>query len=155
MVTELQIQSFFFRAMLAGWAKGTKAIDCPQMSGYKKILSYDGAFTLSDRYCVAQDGKRSVGTTTIWFRHLPVWVMNYGGQYEDCAIPHLKHALMHTYTRGIFIGGRGPETFIEDSLVYNNRAHGGFAKFDGRESVYDCANGRPLGFHEYWGMSLA
>lgn len=150
----LQIQSFFFRAMLAGWANGAVATDCPQMSGHKRILFYDGAFTISDRYCVAQDGVRSVGSTTIWFQHLPVWVMHYGGQYNEIAIPLLKNALLLAYQRKQFLGGRGVHTLIEGSLVYYNQAYGDFAKFSGYENIHDHTKGRSLGYHEYWGMSL-
>ncbi len=81
-----QIQSFFFKAMMAGWINGGQFIPSSDAPGYKEFSFKDGDFTLVDRYCSVDDSRRSAGTTTIWFKETPVWVMNYGGWYEDRAI---------------------------------------------------------------------
>jgi len=150
-----RIQAFFFRAMVEGWAVGGQKIQIPDMPGYKAIPFRDGDFFLLDCYCVTPHSSMSAGTTTIWHRDVPVWVMHYGGFYEEDAIAFLKRALSMTYQVGEFVGGRGPNVFVRDSMVYVNRPYpNDFAKFEGREEVLIAESGISLGFHEYWGISL-
>lgn len=150
-----QIQSFFFKAMVGGWAVGGQKIKIADMPGYKAIPFRDGDFYLLDRYCVTPNSPKSAGTTTIWFQGIPVWLMNYGGFYEESAIAFLKRTLCKTYEAHQFVGGRGPLVCIEGSLIYVNQpCLNDFAKFEGREQILDAENGMSLGFHEYWGFSL-
>lgn len=149
------IQSFFFKAMTEGWASGGQKIKIPDMPGYKGIPFRDGDFYLLDRYCVSPYSSSSAGTTTIWFKDVPVWVMNYGGYYQERAIPLLMTALRSTYGKANFVGGRGPRVFRSGVMVYVNHPRlNGFVKFEGREEVFVAETSEPLGFHEYWGMSL-
>lgn len=150
-----QIQSFFFKAMVGGWAVGGKKIKIADMPGYKAIPFRDGDFYLLDRYCVTPNSPKSAGTTTIWFQDVPVWLMNYGGFYEESVIKFLKRALRKTYETHQFVGGRGPLVHVKDLLVYVNQPRlNDFAKFEGREEVFNAESGASLGFHEYWGFSL-
>ncbi len=143
-----QIQAFFFKAMMEGWISGGQEITNPNMPGYKTLLFRDEDFFLHDCYCVNPNSTKSVGATTIFFQNAPVWVMNYGGFYEDGVITFLKSALRETYRISKFVGGRGPLAHLGDSLIYE------FNKFEGREEVLDKESRTLLGFHEYWGMSL-
>lgn len=152
-----QIQSFFFKAMAAGWAEGGQKIKIADMPSYKAIPFRDGDFYLLDCYCVTPHSPKSAGTTTIWFQGVPVWLMNYGGFYEESAIVFLKYVLHKTYEAHQFVGGRGPLIYVnkQQQLVYVNRPRlNDFAKFEGREEIIDTKSGALLGFHEYWGMSL-
>lgn len=150
-----QIQTFFFKSMTEGWTTKDQKIEITDMPGYKAIPFRNGDFYLLDRYCVTPRSTKSAGTTTIWFQNIPVWLMNYGGFYEDGAILFLKQALRETYERGQFVGGRGPLTYTDGSSVYVNKPLlNNFSKFEGREEVFDTKSGASLGFHEYWGMSL-
>lgn len=150
-----QVQSFFFKAMVEGWATDSQKIRIAEMPGYKAIPFRDGDFYLLDRYCVSPSSPKSAGTTTIWFQDVPVWLMNYGGYYEEQAIKFLKRALRQPYEAHQFVGGRGPLVHTEGSLVYVNQPRiNDFTKFEGREEIFDTKNSTSLGFHEYWGMSL-
>lgn len=150
-----QIQSFFFKAMVEGYVAGGQKIEIADMPGYKALPFRDGNLYLLDRYCVTPNSPKSAGTTTIWFKDVPVWVMNYGGFYEESAIAFLKRALRKTYEAGQFVGGRGPLVYVEGSLVYVNQPRlNDFAKFEGREEVFNAKGVTSLGFHEYWGISL-
>ncbi len=150
-----QIQSFFFKTIVGGWAVGGQKIKIADMPGYKAITFRDGDFYLLDRYCVTPNSPKSAGTTTIWFQDVPVWLMNYGGFYQESAIAFLKRALLQTYVTHQFVGGRGPLVYTEGNLVYVNQPRlNDFTKFEGREEVLNTESGVLLGFHEYWGMSL-
>lgn len=150
-----EIQSFFFKAMVKGWAKGVEEISVANMPGYKAIPFQEGDFYLIDKYCVTPYSQKSAGTTTIWFKQNPVWVMNYGGFYDEDAIDCLKLALRQAYERQQFVGGRGPRIYVAKTLFYVNQPRfNSFTRFEGREEIFDRACGESLGFHEYWGMSL-
>lgn len=151
-----QIELFFFKAMVEGYAtqssRKTKVVDMP---GYKEIRFQDGDYLLVDRWCVNPHSPKSAGATTIWFQNFPVWLMNYGGFYEESAVATLKRALSKTYEAHQFIGGRGPILYEEGELVYMNHPdHNDFTEFDGCEEVFDAESGTSFGYHKYWGMSL-
>ena len=163
------ISSFFFKAMVAGWVAGGQKIKITKMPGYKAIPFRDNGFNglyLLDCWCVGRDSQKSAGTTTIWDKDIPVWLMNYAGHYEERAVPFVKRALQQAYEANRFIGGRGPYVHREGGLIYINQPHPGssFLKFEGREEVFDIRVkdmpghtgliGQSLGWHEYWGMSL-
>lgn len=155
MINLREVEQFFFKAMVEGYAAGGQKIKIADMPNYKAIPFRDGDFYLLDRYCVTPHGPKSAGTTTIWFQDAPVWLMNYGGYYEERAIKFLKTALRKAYEARQFFGGRGPLVFSEGSLVYVNQPRfNDFLKFEGREEVFDLDTRSSLGWHEYWGMTL-
>ena len=150
-----QIQSFFLLAMRSGWASNVAELRMPHMPGYKGISFHDGDFSLLDCYCVTPNSTKSFGTTTIWHKGIPVWVMQYGGHYDESVLGLLRRALRKSYTADMFVGGRGPLVYAEDSLIYHNTPkRSDFALFSGREDIFDAENGIMLGYHEYSGMSL-
>ena len=152
-----RIREFFFKAMVEGWAAGAQKIKIDEMPGYKAIPFRDGDFYLLDCYCTHSDSPKSAGTTTIWFKEVPVWFMSYGGFYEERAIAFLKRALCKAYEAHEFVSGRGPRRDVEGNLIYLNKPLlYDFAKFDGREAVFilNVEGEVELGFHKYWGMSL-
>lgn len=155
MVDVREVQEFFFKAMLGGYAAGAKKTPLPGVPGFKLIPFREGNLTLFDSYTVNPESGKSAGTTIIWYKDVPVWMMACGGFYEKEAVPFLKRALLHAYERKEFVGGRGPLVFKSDTLIYTNSPHlNTFERFGGRESVFDEVMGDSLGWHGYWGMSL-
>ncbi len=153
-----QVQQFFFKAMLEGWTTGGQEVEMPNMPGYTALPFQEGDLRLIDCYCVNPMSRKSAGTTTISLQGIPVWVMHYGGFYEEGAIVFLKQALLKVYQDHEFIGGRGPRLYVRGDLLYVNEPDGDFTKFNGREEIFNIEDGlknkTSLGFHEYWGMSL-
>ncbi len=155
-----QVRAVFLRAMQAGYAQ-----ECPSaavvadISGYKEIRHEDADDLLVvDRWWGSDAGK-SAGTTTIFHKGKPVWVMNYGGMYPKECIPFLKQALRVQYMSNKFNGGRGPSLLTSEhsSLIYQNKTEfNSFNRFKGYESIFafERGNTRYVGHHDYWGMSL-
>lgn len=155
MVDLAQVQEFFFKGMVGGWAAGAKKIMIPEMPGFRAIKFREGDFRLLDCWSKTENSTKSFGTTTIWFRDIPAWIMNHGGLYDERAIAFLKRVLRQNYEAGEFVGGRGPLVFAEGLLRYTNYPrHNDFHRFDGRENVFSNETGTFLGYHDYWGMSL-
>jgi hypothetical protein len=150
-----QIKQFFFKAMVAGWARNGQKISIPEMPSYKAISFQEGDFRLLDCYCNSPDSPKSAGTTTIWHKNVPVWVMQFGGYYEKGAIRFLKRALLVNYETSTFLGGRGPSSFYEGYYAYYNKVmQNDFGRFSGREEIISRPAGDILGYHDYWGISL-
>lgn len=148
------IQNKFFDAMAHGWAcnADAKKIEVPQFPGSKGILYEHGQFRVLDFYMTHFNF--STGTTIIWFRGKPLWVMHYGGRYEKEAIPFLKSCLHRAYSERRFYGGRGPYFMKNDRFTYVNRIeHNNFREFAGEERVFN-SDEQCLGYHWYRGMSL-
>ncbi len=159
-VTLEQIEDVFFKAMQSGYAssKNSPKQVIEGFPGYKCIKFDSGEFTVIDAYCVTPLSNMSSGFTTIWFNDVPVWTMNYGGQYSSDCIPLLKLVLQTTYRDHIFRGGRGPFRYASPDnsrLIYFNdvEAESDFTQFAGRESMILEGIGE-AGFHRYFGMAL-
>ena len=148
------IQNIFFDAMRRGWAcdNCAKKIEVPQLPGSKAISFEHGPLRVVD--CYMTNLNFSTGTTTIWYRGRPLWVMHYGGRYEKEAIPFLKFCLRRAYTERRFYGGRGPNFMRDDRFTYVNKIErNNFRDFAGEERIFDTS-GQCFGYHWYRGMSL-
>ncbi len=154
----MRIQRFFFKAMIGGWTSDVPKITIPGMPSVKAFKYHWGDLVLLDCYSVTPESTRSAGTTTIWRADVPVWVMQYVGQYQKRVIPFLKQALRKTYEDNLFVGGRGAATYQDDEgLLYMNdvnQTNKLFEKFEGREEIYDTVGNVLLGYHDYRGMML-
>jgi hypothetical protein len=155
----------FFEAMLAGYANATGEpvsglVKTKSENGCEKTLTFTvGDYVVQDHYVVTPLSDYSAGTTTIFYKSFPVWLMAYGGYYPKDAIPFLKEALAKAYKMSQFLGGRGPEAYVETSvgLEYNNTFVSGddsFLWFEGHEYIWSKGVGKALGTHKYFGMSL-
>ena len=121
-----------------------------------KVIPYElGDFKVLDCYYTATDSNKSTGQTIMWFRDKPVWIMCYGGEYADIAIPFLKQCLHRAYVQERrFYGGRGPHFVRGDRFTYTNDIRQEFIDgFEGEERIFDLSE-QPLGYHWYRGMSL-
>ncbi len=153
--TPIVIQGFFFEAMRAGYAaKNSEETSIAELPGYKVVTYRKDDLRLVDMWCTNPNSNKSAGTTTIWFKDEPLWIMQYGGEYKQDAIPVLKEALLKAYEHNIFAGGRGPVTFQKNRLLYdNNVTKNFFGNFEGQE-VISSEGGIVLGYHDYRGMFL-
>lgn len=150
-------QAFFFRAMQRGWVAGGNYVDEMPFPGFKTFPYTEGGWYLTDIYHTTPNSIRSTGMTTIFWRHVPVWVMHYGGGYDELAIPTLKEALHWNYSQDKFVGGRGPLHFVHGKYTYVNdpRGSGGdFEYFEGSEFIDDTELHERVGSHWYRGQWL-
>lgn len=159
-----RLQEFFFEAMRAGWATPAPKQPVPSLSGTKSISFEKGELKLLDYYFVAPESNHSYGTTVIWESGIPRWIMHYGGFYRKQDIPLLKAALLASYSKNEFRGGRGPQYFTLEGFghpMYSNDVKDtemGFKKFRGHEWITipdpGYAEVDVLGEHEFFGGLL-
>lgn len=152
------IQKAFFEAMCSGYASETKPKKgtISELPGSKTIPFIHGRCTVLDAYLANDLGPHSGGMTEISYGGTPVWMMLYGGEYSDEAIPCLKAALRRNYISDHFNGGRGPKFFSHsDGYTYVNDVDAGssFANFSGRERIFS-PNNDEVGFHRYHGFLM-
>lgn len=152
-----EAKEVFFRAMLAGYA-GNKndAAKSSDLYGYKIFEFTHGDYLIVDRYCTTPLSDYSAGTTTIFYRTMPVWWMSYAGHYPKEAIPFLKKVLAETYAANDFNGARGPAFYRDPGkgLWYHNTADGDFEEFSGVEVIRKIDADELIGLHKYQGISL-
>jgi len=163
MPTPDEMKNFFFEGMAGGYAAGEKAATDTPFTNWKThdYHAKSKLWFLSDSWHAAPDSHMSNGYTTIsvhagggW---RTVWQMQYWGWYEEQAIPLLLEALHATYTKGIFLGGRGPAVLTQNGLQYRNEttAHNNqFIQFEGSEKIIRIGNEELLGTHSFRGGSL-
>ncbi len=160
-----QMEDAFFEAMHIGYASEDKQkkTSIPELPGSKLVLPYvAGPWRVADTYLVTPAGPRSGGMTVIWYEGVPVWMMQYLGQYDERAVPCLKAALRAAYSRKEFFGGRGPDEFTFGVYRYQNDIDKrwrtdfqGSNFFQGYEWVeMPGRSGQKLGWHSYQGMML-
>jgi hypothetical protein len=156
----LEIEAVFFKAMLVGYVNNeSRPKEILELPGYKCFEFVKNHFRVIDAYCVAKVSDVSFGFTTIWWKNIPVWNMNYGGQYCSTHIAVLKAALKKNYERSCFVGGRGPETFVSakcPKILYCNtvQENSCFMQFAGYECLRFACPSIKIGFHNYFGGLL-
>ena len=144
----------FFAAMRLGYASAKSGIKSSWLPGSKTIEFKIGHLRVTDTYFIVGESTHSGGYTVIHWGPIPLWVMFYSGSYPKEAIPCLKAALLTTYERSKFDGGRGPSNYLHRGYRYTNRAEGNFSKFHGEETIYGPGDGI-VGGHRYHGLYLA
>lgn len=146
-----EIKRFFFEAMLAGYASGVDPSSSADLPNGKIIRFEDGEWLLVDLWTESPNSYQTVGTTTIFFKQIPVWDMQYDGQYNPDAIETLKLALNEAHRNSLFVGGRGVMKFTHNGLTYTNSpGDNRFILFNGTEQI-KSQNGDFLGGHRYSG----
>lgn len=151
-----EVQAFFCKGMLTGYAMGKKALrDRPYPKWKQAPLFVEGGLMLVDTWLTTKFSRFSQGITTIYYEGNPIWVMSYWGEYDPVAIPTLQAALQWAYENGMFLGGRGPATFEKDGMKYwnqPNQERRDFANFEGHEFILKFEKGQVLGSHQYRGQ---
>lgn len=164
-------RQFFFFVMKDGYATSPEKGTIPELPGSKTITFEDDEKNLKlvDCWFVTPNSYKSWGFTQIFYRWsevtdwVPVWTMQYWGEYKPEAIKFLKEALAASYLNPSserFDGCRGPREFSCEGdgcegLFYQNlvKEESTFAKFSGREGIFKTDVGL-MGWHEYQGWSL-
>ena len=154
----------FFEGMNTGYANNAKKGVITELPGFKLIPPYiRGPWKVTDGYHVTLLSSVSGGTTIISYEightstklEVPVWMMQYFGQYDKAAIPCLKIALRTAYEERRFYAGRGPHFFQYEGFTYHNWIEEGEHRFDGiffgaREEIRD-QDGIIRGIHQIQG----
>lgn len=162
MPTPDEVKEVFFKASLQGWVGEAKKIIIPEFPGYKVIVWEESDWRYLDMYFVVSNTSQSYGTTIVWFKGVPVFIMSYGGWYDKEVIPFLKEALQLNYQQKRFLGGRGPLIHYQSSnsgntnllAYFNNPKWMSVDSFDGWEEIAERATGKRKGYHEYWGRFI-
>jgi hypothetical protein len=153
----LEVELEFFHAMRAGYATNAPKKTIESLPRSKVIPYENGFYRIYDVYYAPAGSDASAGSTVIWYKGTPVWMMSYQGRYTKECSSFLKQALRFNYEANYFVGGRGPEEFKGDGgWLYQNKVCQGssFSRFSGREGI--VKNGSIIfgGYHEYQGMLL-
>lgn len=164
-----EMVNVFFAAMNAGYAAPTKPKKSriAELPGSKTTTYVEGPWGVIDTYLVTPLGSRSGGMTVISCKDIPVWMMQYLGQYDEEAIPCLKAALRAAYVENQFFGGRGPDEFVHGEFIYRNEIDRsyrsdfqnsnffkGYEKIQKRARDAQGAMGAVMGWHSYQGMMM-
>ena len=148
-----QLERAFLEGMVVGYVVGGTPTDTPDLPGWKQIITKvigTPAFELRDAWTT--NGDYSSGFTTLSLDGEVLWIMHYGGYYEQDAHAFLKTALHEQYFNGgIFNGGRGPDVFeTEDMLYINDVKQPEFIHFHGKEQIVGRKNGKGHIFGQHW-----
>lgn len=145
----------FFKAHLAGYAgDGKDSVKTKSADGKVTIEFIEGDYRVLDEYYTTPHSDHSFGTTIIFYKGAPVWMMHYRGYYRKKVIPFLKEALGKAYAANAFFGGRGIRTYVVERLHYQNFPMGSWSDFKGMEEIRIYETREQLGYHDYGGMSL-
>lgn len=151
-------QGVFFLAMQSGYINNPRKGTICALPGSNVIEFNHGKWRLLDVYATTPRSNMSAGTTHLWYEGIPVWMMQYMGEYQEEAIPTLKLALSRAYAASEWHGGRGIAFFAHGLHVYENNVDPGSAfagKSSGEEFIMRrCGEGGLLGWHRYQSLWL-
>lgn len=138
-------QQTFFDLMLNGYADRHRT---PEETGFfpgdtsvrRFVWPLDGKPNKKDWFAIDQwvisPGRRgSFGNTILYHHGIPVWCMQYTGEYPDEVRRFLKGALFHTFSSKEWCGGRGPKEYGGTGRIYQNEWNGNFESFRGEEFI--------------------
>lgn len=148
-----EAMNVFFLAMQADYINSPPTGVVTELPGSSSIEFIYGRWRLLDVYTTTRRSDMSAGTTHLWYDNIPVWMMQYMGQYQPEALPVLKRALARAYIEYQWNGGRGPAYYTDGHYVYENNVEkdGEFAgRCSGEEFIMrQCGGGGILGWHRY------
>lgn len=170
----IEVEEAFYRMMVKGWVSNVKP-EPGHHPGSKHFSLLDGKYRLNDEWMSFPGGTKSMGRTIMYLdsafgthghvaaRYVPIWGMQYAGEYTSEQAGYVKQMLAMQYGAGrspVFSGCRGPTNRPlideENKLVYMNRVDSPkmtFQSFSGIETVVS-GGGMPSGYHRYSGMTL-
>lgn len=152
--TVSKLRAHFFAGMCEGWASGNIARKVHNETNGEMYDYCRGVIWLHDEYHTSGFGGGFEGSTNIFFlgdsgEWSPIWTMHYVGFTDEEASAFLKQALMENYSKGIFLGGRGPRGYVNrDNLFrYRNNCINGH--------LYDYLRSDEYGYGDSPGESFA
>jgi hypothetical protein len=151
-----EAEEHFFAAMNEGFVSRETKQGILEMPGSNLYEYRRGLWRVLDTYITTPYNGRSGGSTFIWYDSVPVWMMQYLGEYSQAAIPCLLVALAANYKKRIFHGGRGPAMFKDDAgyTYHNDVLENDFERrVSGKEFIYgpDLSES---GWHQYQALWL-
>jgi hypothetical protein len=117
--TIASVQAFFSKAMSRGWVASAYTIS-GFLPGWKMYSYQEGLLKLIDTWYTTPGTNKSTGMTMISYGDNLLWIMHYGGTYQDEAMPVVMAALISSYESNQFFGGRGPLFFEHKGISYYN-----------------------------------
>jgi len=150
------IQQVFLNAMTnSSWVSGGQKWPGSEPNLWQVIYD-DGPWHVIDQWSVAPGTNNSFGSVIIYFENIPVWMMQFHGEYDQECGDFVKLALLDSYRRREFRAGRGRNGFQNEKLVYLTTYYqpASFASFNFLEEVYDFRTDERLGWHRVSGMAL-
>lgn len=121
----------------------------PQANGSRTILFSDGDFSMEDNFF---GGEPYGGQQVIFYKKEPVWICVYYGRVLDTELPadkvydFLREALRHPNKEQPL---RGPASYKNSGLEYQNKLEGDTASYLGREVIFE--NGKEIFWTQYVG----
>ena len=130
-----ELKSFILEASRATYASGDESIKEKQADGSTTIRYENGPYRFHDNYF---GGEPYGGREVVFLKDKPIWMMVYyglvhGGSKAKEFYPFLMASLSHATLEMPF---RGPETYVKDSLSYENKLDGTAGQFSGIEKIY-------------------
>lgn len=173
------LESFFCRGALATYAGNAEPILSPLSPGAKIYIYTEEDLQYTDVYYAHRTGddgliNLSGGQTAITFGQIPLWQMSYDGWHLrlDGVKEFLIEALCENYKKGVFLGGRGPESYQPEGsrFNYSNQTNDwaalarqvregipfpSFRAFAGDDAIYDHERCSMMAYyHRFCGKAL-
>lgn len=142
-----EINKFLLKAD-RGHADGTAELK-KQANGSRTILFSDGDFSMEDNFF---GGEPYGGQQVVFYKKEPVWICVYYGRVLDTELPadkvydFLREALQHPNKEQPL---RGPASYTNNGLEYQNKLEGDTASYLGREVIFE--NGKEIFWTQYVG----
>lgn len=147
MISIEEINKFLLKAD-RGHADGTAELK-KQVNGSRTITFSDGDFSMEDNFF---GGEPYGGQQVIFYKNEPVWICVYYGRVLETELPaddvydFLREALQHPNLKQPL---RGPATYKNNRLEYQNMLEGDTANYLGREIILE--NGKEIFWTQYVG----
>ena len=149
---EVAFQAFLHEASRRGYGAGREATKMREADGSTTIVYNRGDWALHDNYF---GGEPYGGREVVFLNGRPVWMAVYYGWVEDLSVDadrvygFLRLALREAPAA---FPVRGPDTFAEGPLRYQNAPEGSLLRFAGKETIHE--GGRLVYTARYLGGSV-
>ena len=131
------LQDFLLKCHQSGYATGNYNAWKKEEDGSTTIVFTEGSWRMQDNFL---GGEPYGGREVVWYKNSPAWIMvyygrvgkDYGKQREKI-YRFLQHALRHPPD---MMPLRGPKSYTDDPLHYQNFWRGTIEQFQGSKKIY-------------------